>query len=47
MNVFWVDGPWPGRLGIVRRPRGGVAWLIDEAKAWRAAGVDVVVSLVA
>jgi len=45
MNVFWVDGPWPGRLGIVPRPRGGGAWLINETKAWRAAGIDVVVSL--
>jgi protein-tyrosine phosphatase len=43
MHVFWVEGPWPGRLGIVPRPRGGA--LTDEAAAWRAAGIDVVVSL--
>lgn len=21
-RVFWIAGPWPGRLGIVPRPRG-------------------------
>ena len=38
-----VDGPWPGRLAIVPRPRGG-DWLEDEVRAWREAGVDIVVS---
>jgi protein-tyrosine phosphatase len=41
---FWVAGDWPGRLGIVTRPRGG-DWLADEMAAWRAAGIDEVVSL--
>lgn len=43
-EVFWIAGPWPGRLGIVPRPRGG-EWLDDETRRWREAGVDVVVSL--
>jgi protein-tyrosine phosphatase len=43
-KVFWIAGPWRGRLGIVPRPRGGV-WLDDETRAWRDAGIDVVVSL--
>ena len=43
-NVFWVAGPWRGRLGIVPRPRGG-DWLGDETSAWREAGIDLVVSL--
>ena len=43
-KVFWVAGPWRGRLGILSRPRGG-DWLGDETRAWREAGVDVVVSL--
>jgi protein-tyrosine phosphatase len=43
-EVYWVPGPWPGRLGIVPRPRGG-DWLADEVQSWRAAGLDVIVSL--
>jgi protein-tyrosine phosphatase len=43
-NVFWVAGPWRGRLGILPRPRGG-DWLSDETSAWREAGIDMVVSL--
>ena len=43
-KVFWVSGPWRGRLGILPRPRGG-DWLEDETSAWRAAGIDMVVSL--
>jgi protein-tyrosine phosphatase len=43
-KVFWVAGPWRGQLGILPRPRGG-DWLGDEAAAWRAAGIDMVVSL--
>src|SRR5712664_3677949 len=43
-KVFWITGPWQGRLGIVPRPR-GADWLDDETRAWRVAGIDVVVSL--
>jgi len=43
-KVFWVAGSWRGRLGILPRPRGG-DWLEDETRAWREAGVDLVVSL--
>ena len=43
-KVFWIAGPWPGRLGIVPRPR-GAEWLDDETRAWREAGIDIVVSL--
>ena len=42
--AFWLDGPWKGRLAIVARPRGG-EWLDDETRAWREAGIDIVVSL--
>jgi protein-tyrosine phosphatase len=43
-KVFWVTGSWPGKLGIVLRPRGG-DWLGDETRAWREAGIDILVSL--
>jgi protein-tyrosine phosphatase len=43
-KVFWIAGPWRGRLGILPRPRGG-DWLEDETAAWREAGIDMVVSL--
>jgi len=43
-GLFWVEGPWLGRMAISPRPRGG-EWLDDEMKGWRRTGVDVVVSL--
>lgn len=43
-EVYWIPGPWRGRLGIVPRPRGG-DWLADEVRSWRASGLDVVTSL--
>src|SRR5437660_10859003 len=43
-DLFWIPGPWRGRLAIATRPRGG-DWLDDEAIAWREADVDVIVSL--
>jgi hypothetical protein len=43
-NLFWIPGPWPGRMAVATRPRGG-DWLEDEADGWRRAGLDVVVSL--
>ncbi len=43
-KVFWISGPWRGRLGIAARPRGG-DWLEDETRSWRETGVDLVVSL--
>jgi protein-tyrosine phosphatase len=42
--IYWIDGPLAGRLAILSRPRGG-DWLADEVDGWRAAGIDVTVSL--
>ena len=42
-SVFWIDGPGPGRLAIVPRPRGG-DWLQDEVASWHQAKIDVVIS---
>src|SRR4051794_10669393 len=43
-TAYWIEGPRRGRLAVLPRPRGG-DWLEDEVRAWKAAGVDVVVSL--
>jgi len=43
-EIYWLDGPWPGRLGMAARPRGG-DWLKDDLASWRRARVDTVLSL--
>lgn len=43
-DLYWIPGPWRGRLAVVTRPRGG-DWLEDEASSWRSASIDVLVSL--
>jgi protein-tyrosine phosphatase len=43
-TIYWIPGPWAGKLAILGRPRGG-DWLADEVEGWRDAGVQVVVSL--
>lgn len=42
-QIYWIDGPWKGRLAIVPRPRGG-DWLDDEISGWHKAGINTVVS---
>jgi protein-tyrosine phosphatase len=43
-DVYWIEGPWRGKLAILARPR-GAEWLGDEVEGWKEVGVDVVVSL--
>ena len=43
-KLYWLDGPWHGRLALAARPRGG-DWLHDEMAAWNQSGVNTVVSL--
>jgi protein-tyrosine phosphatase len=43
-EIFWIEGVQAGRLAVMPRPRGG-DWLGDEIRSLRAAGVDVLVSL--
>ncbi len=43
-DLYWVEGPWPGKLAMAARPRGG-DWLQDDLSGWKRAGVDTVLSL--
>ena len=43
-TIYWVDGPWRGKLGLAARPRGG-DWLSDDVAAWKRATIETVVSL--
>jgi len=45
-SLHWIKGPWPGRLAISSRPRGG-EWLDDEIRGWRQSKLDMIVSLLA
>jgi protein-tyrosine phosphatase len=42
-ELYWIQGPWPGQLAIMPRPRGG-DWLEDEISSWRRLGIDAIVS---
>jgi protein tyrosine/serine phosphatase len=42
-ELYWIEGPWRGRLAIMPRPRGG-DWLEDEIAAWKDIGIDMIVS---
>lgn len=43
-DLYWIPGPWLGKLAVATRPRGG-DWLEEEVGGWREAGLDIVVSL--
>lgn len=43
-ELYWIEGPWRGRLAISPRPRGG-DWLEHEIRAWSQSGINVAVSL--
>jgi protein-tyrosine phosphatase len=43
-RLYWVDGPWPGKLALAARPRGG-DWLQDELADWQRTGVHSILSL--
>lgn len=42
-ELFWIDGPWQGRLAVMPRPRGG-DWLEDEIVSLNKMGISVLVS---
>ena len=43
-RLYWLNGPWKGKLALAARPRGG-DWLGDEIADWKRAKVDLVLSL--
>lgn len=43
-ELYWLNGPWPAKLALSARPRGG-DWLHDEIAKWKRSGIDVIVSL--
>jgi protein-tyrosine phosphatase len=43
-EIHWVSGPWPGKLALAARPRGG-DWLEDEITRWQRADIQTVFSL--
>jgi protein-tyrosine phosphatase len=43
-DLYWIEGPWDGRLAVGPRPRGG-DWLRDDIAKWKQAGINSVVSL--
>jgi len=43
-ELYWVEGPWPRKLALASRPRGG-DWLEDEIAGWHGAGIYTVLSL--
>lgn len=43
-ELHWLNGPWPGRLALAARPRGG-DWLGDEISSWKRIGIGAILSL--
>jgi Predicted protein-tyrosine phosphatase len=43
-KLYWINGPWPGKLALAARPRGG-DWLEQEMIEWRRSGTDEILSL--
>ena len=43
-DLYWIPGPWRGKLAVATRPRGG-EWLTDEIQSWKDTGLNTIVSL--
>lgn len=43
-DIYWLDGPWHGKLAVAARPRGG-NWLKDDIANWKKANINAVLSL--
>jgi hypothetical protein len=42
-DLYWIEGIWPGKLGLAHRLRVG-DWLAVDIDGWKRAGVDGVLS---
>ena len=43
-DLYWLDGPWSGKVALAARPRGG-DWLGDDLSSWKQSGIHTVLSL--
>ena len=43
-KLFWLTGPWKGKVALAARPRGG-DWLEDDIAEWKRAGIQSILSL--
>ena len=43
-RLYWLDGPWKGKLALAARPRGD-DWLESDVADWKQAGIGAVLSL--
>lgn len=43
-RLYWLEGPWKGKVALAARPRGG-DWLKEDVANWKRAGVGAVLSL--
>lgn len=43
-KLFWLAGPWKGKVALAARPRGG-DWLEEDIADWKRAGIQSILSL--
>lgn len=43
-RLYWLNGPWKGKLALAARPRGD-DWLESDVADWKRAGIGAVLSL--
>ena len=43
-RLYWLNGPWKGKLALAARPRGD-DWLESDVADWKSEGIGAVLSL--
>jgi len=43
-SLYWLTGPWKGKVALAARPRGG-DWLADDIADWKRGGIQSILSL--